>query len=75
MAPFPEFETSELPTMFVAVIFAKMLDPQGNKNGEAYSVAIGMVQVVIVIIDALAPLQLFNSVTKVTPSTCLIVIV
>ena len=51
-----------------------MLAPHGKLNGEAYSVEIGIVQLVADIIPALEPLQLANSAEYVNPSLCLIVI-
>jgi hypothetical protein len=43
-APFPGVDASEGPTMLVAIIFAKMLDPHGRENGAIKSFEIGIVQ-------------------------------
>ena len=45
-APFPAFDVIELFTMFVAIIFAYMLDPQGKLKGAARRVEILTVQLV-----------------------------
>ena len=44
IAPFPGVDASEGPTMLVAIIFAKMLDPHGRENGAIKSFEIGIVQ-------------------------------
>jgi hypothetical protein len=43
MAPFPALDVEELPIMFVAIIVAQTLDPQGRLKGEATRVATGMI--------------------------------
>ena len=43
-APFPYADSTELPYWFEAMIFAKMLEPQGRLNGACLSVEIGIEQ-------------------------------
>jgi hypothetical protein len=44
IAPFPALDYVELPLTFVAITFAKTLDPQGKLYGDAYKVATGKLQ-------------------------------
>ena len=42
IAPLPAFDCVEFPQIFVAITFAKTLDPQVKLYGDAYKVATGM---------------------------------
>ena len=54
--------------MFVAIIFAYMLDPQGKLKGAARRVEILTVQLVALMIEEFEPSQLTNSVLNEIPS-------
>jgi len=61
IAPFPCSDSIELPTMFIAVIFAKIPSPQGMLYGAAFKTEIGTIHYRLVTMDRFKPLQLIIS--------------
>lgn len=69
IAPLPDAEVIDVPTMFIALTLAYIDDPQGKLNGEFKSVDIGTEQVSRVLASIL---QSLGSVENDTLSLCLI---
>ena len=72
IAPLPEFDYVELPWIFVAITFAKTLEPQGKLYGDAYKVATGILQDLAEITVVEIGSQYTDSVVNVKLSFCLI---
>lgn len=73
IAPLPASETTDSPYKLIATILAQISEPQGRLKAAALRVEIGTEQDVCVTIVGLAPSQEVISVSKVEPSSFLIV--